>query len=209
MKLAIVAICVAVIVGALVIWAQDGEQAVPFVADDARIRFEGLSDQIGRTCRVDAECDAPLRCLDLACNTPPAMTGQSTAETPSVLFYAGAGEVQYYLELAKDDAERRRGLMFRPWMQEDWGMIFLYPDERPLSFWMQNTFIPLDMVFVDSDAMVVGVVANAEPLTTTSRAVEGVSQYVIELNGGQAALHGIEAGVRCELLNLPDPAQAP
>jgi uncharacterized membrane protein (UPF0127 family) len=173
-------------------------------AEDAQHYYESVLDSVGTVCQVDADCPAPLRCSQAACAEPPAMVGQSTLDTPSVLFYAGQGEVGFYVELAVTNQERMRGLMYRPSMRPDWGMLFVYPVERQLSFWMRNTFIPLDMVFMTRDCRVVGVVANAEPLTETSRSVTGQSQLVLELNAGQAAQYGIEPGVRCELINLSD-----
>lgn len=173
--------------------------------DDVRERYEQLAPLVGQACQADQECVAPLRCVDATCARPAAMVGLVTDTTPMVLFYGQSGEALYYLEVADDPDERERGLMYRPSMLDEWGMIFVYPDDQPLSFWMRNTYIPLDMVFVNGEGVVVGVVENAEPLTTTSRAVDGESRFVVELNAGQAARWGIEAGVRCELLNFePD-----
>jgi uncharacterized membrane protein (UPF0127 family) len=131
------------------------------------------------------------------------MTGVRDGPTTSVICYTDGGEARYFLEVAANLAERARGLMHRPSMLSDWGMIFIYPAEEPLSFWMQNTYISLDMLFLNHEALVVGVVAEAEPLTRDSRSVPGSSQYVIELNAGEAARQGIAANTRCELLNLP------
>jgi uncharacterized membrane protein (UPF0127 family) len=169
----------------------------------AEQHYEQVREAVGSTCTIDRDCPAPLRCTDGACAEPPGIVGTSDADTPMVLFYGAAGEAVYYVEVVDDPQERARGLMYRPSMREDWGMLFVYPAERPLSFWMQNTFIPLDMVFIDSSGTVVGVVENAEPLTTSSRSVPGASQFVVELNAGQAAARGIAAGVRSELLNVP------
>lgn len=73
-------------------------------------------------------------------------------------------------------------------------MLFLFPSERPLSFWMKNTLIPLDMVFIRADKTVLGIVENAEPMTETSRFVPGNSQFVLEIGGGLAAKLGIQSG---------------
>lgn len=73
-------------------------------------------------------------------------------------------------------------------------MLFLFPSERQLSFWMKNTLIPLDMIFIKADRKVLGVVENAEPLTETSRFVEGNSQFVLEIRGGLSKALGIAAG---------------
>jgi hypothetical protein len=97
-------------------------------------------------------------------------------------------------EVAATDAQRQMGLMFRESMAEDEGMIFLFPTERHNAFWMHNTLIPLDMLFIDGDWKVVGIVENATPQTDDSRAVPKMSQYVLELNAGAAARHGLGEG---------------
>ena len=88
------------------------------------------------------------------------------------------------------------------------GMLFLFPPPaRQQSFWMRNTLIPLDMIFIDVDRKVLGVVEWAEPRTRTSRSVPGESLYVLEVNGGFAHAHGIGTGARIEIIG-PDPGAA-
>jgi uncharacterized membrane protein (UPF0127 family) len=161
-------------------------------------------EQVGRSCFSDSDCTSPLRCIASACAVPPAMTGEAPADTPVVRFRTDQGVALYYLEVAQTGAQRQRGLMHRPSMRDDWGMLFVFGAEAPLSFWMQNTYLPLDMVFLDDELVVVGVVADAVPLTTDSRAVEGSSRYVIELNAGEAARRGITAGTQAELLQADE-----
>ena len=81
--------------------------------------------------------------------------------------------------------------MFRRHLDDNAGMIFVFPDLAPRNFWMHNTEIPLDMIFADSSFRVTGIVANAAPQTDTLRGVEGASQYVLEVNGGFCAKYGI------------------
>ncbi len=107
---------------------------------------------------------------------------------------ASSGEVIFQSEIADTPAERQKGLMFREHMGEQEGMVFLFPDEAPRAFWMHNTLIPLDMVFIRADRTVLGVVENAEPKTDTSRSVPGSSQFVLEINGGTAKRVGIAEG---------------
>lgn len=73
-------------------------------------------------------------------------------------------------------------------------MLFVFPREEQQSFWMKNTLIPLDMVFIRADRTILGVVVEAEPQTLSPRSVPGRSQYVLELRGGTAPRRGIEAG---------------
>jgi uncharacterized membrane protein (UPF0127 family) len=98
------------------------------------------------------------------------------------------------VEVASTDAQRQTGMMFRDAMRDDEGMLFVFSTERQNSFWMHNTLIPLDMVFIDSEWKVVGVVAEATPQTDDPRSVPNMSQYVLEVNGGLAARNGVTAG---------------
>ncbi len=107
----------------------------------------------------------------------------------------------FRLEVVNTPAERAKGLMFRRYneMQDDQGMLFIFPDESPRTFWMRNTLIPLDMLFIGSDARIVGIVANAKPLSEEPRGVDKPSKYVIELLGGSAKKFGIAEGSKVEL----------
>jgi uncharacterized membrane protein (UPF0127 family) len=124
------------------------------------------------------------------------------ASPPRVVFVTPAGEVPVRVEIADTPAAQRRGLMFRRELAQDAGMIFVFDTEVEHPFWMKNTYLPLDMIFISRALHVVGVVANAEPLTETNLTVSKPSQYVLEVNAGFAARHGIEPGaqVRLELV---------
>ncbi|MBN1947254.1 MAG: DUF192 domain-containing protein [Bradymonadales bacterium] len=174
-------------------------------ATQAQQRWEAAQLRAGQGCTADSDCYSPLRCIrDGSCLPPPAMTGERAPDQSAVLCYARSGEVLFQVELAVDGPQRNRGLMHRPWLLESWGMLFLYPELQPdLSFWMANTYIPLDMVFMDQDRLIVGVIEEAVPLDRRSRSVNRPSQYVLEINAGLARRYGLEAGVRCEFLNLP------
>ena len=108
------------------------------------------------------------------------------------------------VEIASDDAERARGLMFRKQMPEMAGMIFVFPETSVHSFWMKNTLIPLDMLFAAADGTIVGIVEGAEPRTLSPRAVETESKYVLEVNGGWCARNGVAAGDRVRLMGMYD-----
>jgi len=116
---------------------------------------------------------------------------------------AGA-EFRLDVEIASDDPSRSRGLMFRRTMPESAGMVFVFPEESHHSFWMKNTYLPLDMLFIDAKGTIVGIVENAEPKTLTSRSVEGDSTYVLEVNGGWCARHGVAAGDQMILEGMYD-----
>lgn len=133
--------------------------------------------------------------------TPPPMpTGTIVLSPP------GRDPVSIHVEVANDDASRQRGLMFRRQMDADAGMIFLFDASEHLSFWMHNTYLPLDMVFITHDKRVLGVVENAEPLTDDPREVEGESQYVLELNAGVARQNGIGPGTPVQFVGIDEHA---
>jgi uncharacterized membrane protein (UPF0127 family) len=104
----------------------------------------------------------------------------------------------FTLEIADEPIERETGLMRRDWMRSDHGRIFVFPDEAPRRFWMKNTRIPLDILFVDSGGRITAI-GQMEPYTGefgTSRP----SRYAIELNRGQAGKAGVKEG---DALALP------
>jgi uncharacterized membrane protein (UPF0127 family) len=109
-------------------------------------------------------------------------------------------------ELALTDPDRERGLMFRRTLADTEGMLFVFREASPHNFWMKNTLIPLDMLFIDANSHVLGVVANAEPLTLSGRSVPGDSLYVLEVAGGWCAARGIGPGA---MLHFAESARFP
>ncbi len=107
---------------------------------------------------------------------------------------AESGPARFSAEIADTPDERALGMMWRTSMKDDDGMIFLFPSSRPLSFWMKNTLISLDMVFIKGDKTVLGVVEDAMPRTESRRSVPGDSQFVLEVKGGTAKRLGIRSG---------------
>jgi hypothetical protein len=107
------------------------------------------------------------------------------------------------VELARTDAERERGLMHRRTLADGQGMLFLFAESERRAFWMKNTLIPLDMIFVDDGGRVVGIVENAQPLTLAPRAPGVPSRYVLEVPGGWSARHGVAPGARVRFEHVP------
>ncbi len=107
--------------------------------------------------------------------------------------------VKFDLEVCSNDRERALGLMYRRSLPEFSGMLFVFPVEQQHSFWMKNTYIPLDMVFLDSDMKVVGILENVPPLTEAPRSVRKPSQFVVELGAGITRKHGVTEGARMEV----------
>ena len=156
-------------------------------------------------CGDDGDCESYYRCIEQVCSEPPAMTGQRDEDTPVVEFIDGDETIaEFYLELAVTEQQQRRGLMHRPRMLPEWGMLFVYQRDQPLAFWMKNTYIELDMIFIDSSGEIVGVVERAEPQTETSRSVGQPARYVLEIKGGLAGELGIEPGVEMRLENVDE-----
>lgn len=133
-----------------------------------------------------------------------AATIAGCAHDPSVLLSApdGTRRAAVRVELALTPARRELGLMYRNHMDEDAGMLFVFPAPSRLTFWMKNTEIPLDMIFADSSGIVVGIVANAEPYSERPVGPETPALYVLEVNGGFCARHGVRSGDRISFLGF-------
>lgn len=116
---------------------------------------------------------------------------------------------EYYLRIAANEQARRQGLMYEPAekLSNRRGMLFVFPEEGPHSFWMKNTPTSLDMIFLDRARTVVGIVANTTPFSLEGRSVEPPSQYVVELLAGTAARDGITTGSRMESTGAVPAAQ--
>jgi uncharacterized membrane protein (UPF0127 family) len=104
------------------------------------------------------------------------------------------GLVRFKAEVAADPASQQQGLMYRKSMAADRGMIFVFPEPKPAGFWMHNTLIPLDLLFVDEDGEIESIAADAKPLDETIIPSKGEVKAVIEINGGLAKARGIAVG---------------
>jgi uncharacterized membrane protein (UPF0127 family) len=135
------------------------------------------------------------------------------AETPAPARDAGPSEKQVVIrtssgkvlpvrvEVAADPATQERGLMFRRELGAEDGMLFVFKEDRDHTFWMRNTLIPLDMIFIRTDGSIAGIVPEATPLTETPRGIGVPTRYVLEVNGGWAARKGVKAGDKVVLTN--------
>lgn len=101
---------------------------------------------------------------------------------------------RFTVEIADDATERARGLMFRRSMAEDAGMLFVYPSDRVASFWMKNTYIPLDMLFIANDGTILQIAAMTEPHSLMPVRSDAPVRAVLEINGGLSEALGIAPG---------------
>jgi len=106
--------------------------------------------------------------------------------------------VPLQVEIAQDEETRSQGLMYREELPEDQGMLFVFSEQRVLSFWMRNTFIPLDIAFIDSEGKIVDI-QRMEPLDESKLYVSAApAQYALEVNAGWFERHGVKVGSRVE-----------
>lgn len=112
-----------------------------------------------------------------------------------VVFYKdGNRVVKVDVEIAADDTQRAKGLMYRPYMPDTVGMLFVFDKSEPQAFWMKNTIIPLDIIYVGANKKIVSIQKNAVPYSEKSLPSEGDAQYVVEVNAGFADQYGLKPG---------------
>jgi uncharacterized protein len=130
----------------------------------------------------------------LLCLASPSGAAAQPGGPDSLEIVTATGRHVFQIEIANDDATRERGLMDRRFMAPDHGMLFEFEREAPVAFWMKNTYIPLDMIFIGPSGVVTHVAANAEPLSERVIPSGGLCIGVLELNGGMAASIGLKVG---------------
>jgi uncharacterized protein len=122
---------------------------------------------------------------------------------PKVYVATPSGDVTISVEVVNTWPKIEKGLMFREHLGLDDGMLFFMGYEHDHAFYMRNTLIPLDMIFIKKDMTVGGVYENAEPRTETLRKVGVPTLYVLEVNGGYARSHGVVAGAKVRFEAMP------
>lgn len=123
--------------------------------------------------------------------------------TPLTIVTGDGRRLRFKVEVAVTPREQQTGLMFRPSMPADNGMLFTYKQPLTLGVWMENTYLPLDLVFIGVDHRIAGITANAQPLTRDVRWSPGPVIAFLELNGGRAAALKLRVGDRIEHSGLP------
>lgn len=119
------------------------------------------------------------------------------------------GPVRFTVELAADPASEARGLMFRKTMAAGAGMLFDFHEPRPVTFWMKNTILPLDMIFIRAGGTVSTVAANAVPYSERPIPSAEPVRAVLEIDAGLAKALGIEPGARVHHAIFGDPPAGP
>jgi uncharacterized membrane protein (UPF0127 family) len=118
------------------------------------------------------------------------------AELPTLEIASKTGVHVFAVEIADTDQARAKGLMFRKEMPDGRGMLFDFHRDQEVSFWMENTYIPLDMIFIRGDGRILRIAENTEPLSTKLIPSGGPIRAVLEVIGGTARKLGIAPGDR-------------
>ncbi len=133
--------------------------------------------------------------LGAACAGPDGAGGRSSsANDETLIIYTDDDEYKFYIELADDDDERRMGLMYRTELAGNAGMLFDFGEPQPVSMWMKNTLIPLDMAFIDETGEIRRIAANTTPRSLESVHSGAAVTAVLEVNGGTFERLGVEEG---------------
>lgn len=137
----------------------------------------------------------------------PGKNNSNTTEAPQftkegeLTFFKADGTtaiVKINIELAETVAEQQKGLMNRSWMEENQGMLFIFEEERQQAFWMHNTIIPLDIIYVNSKKEIVSMAKDTTPFSDQSIPSAKPAQYVIEVIAGFCDKYGVAAGSRVD-----------
>jgi hypothetical protein len=122
--------------------------------------------------------------------------GSVTFEETPLFIEATSGRFEFQVELAVSPEQRSQGLMFREDLDEDRGMLFDFGRSQRASMWMRNTYVPLDMLFIDAAGRITQIAANTQPLSDAAIASREPVRAVLELRAGVTARLGIEPGDR-------------
>lgn len=132
--------------------------------------------------------------LALSLLAVPADAEMGAAERLELFVTSHTGRHAFQVELADEPQERATGLMYRRELPKGEGMLFDFVEERPVSMWMANTYVPLDMLFIKADGSVESIGERTTPLSRRSVESRGPVRYVLEINGGLSDELGISAG---------------
>jgi uncharacterized membrane protein (UPF0127 family) len=120
--------------------------------------------------------------------------GRPTMPIGTIRFPEAPGAPTLKVERAMTDPHRTHGLMFRPELSDDEGMLFSWSQEGRRAFWMRNTCLALDMLFIDQDGMISGIIEQVPPMNETSRRINCLSAHVLEVRAGWTRAYGVRPG---------------
>lgn len=135
-------------------------------------------------CRAEAPAPTP----------PPPVATAPISALETVTVDTAKGPVSFKVEIADDEAERQQGLMYRTSLAPDAGMLFVWTVPAERAFWMHNTYIPLDIIYIGFNGRIISIAAMAKPFDETPVPSEGAALGVLEIAGGRAAELGIQIG---------------
>lgn len=158
---------------------------------------EGTSSAAPTACIVPFGDPAPIVGKAVKCPKDP--TGNLKLARGKITFLDAPGAPQVDVELARDEISRERGLMYRTSMPENDGMLFSWNEEQPRNFWMHNTCIPLDMLYVTKEGIIAGILEQVPTLNDAPRGIKCPVAHVLELNAGWARSHGISPGMKLKI----------
>lgn len=169
-------------------------QAAPPAPPVAPAAAEKSTPNSKAACVIPMPAEPPRRAPN-ALHCPPDPEGQSELARGYVLFTDAPGSPRLNVELARTEPEKERGLMYRTKLPDAQGMLFSWGGvEQPRTFWMHNTCIPLDMMFIARDGTITGILEQVPTLNDEPRGVPCPAAYVLEVNAGWSRAHGIQPG---------------
>lgn len=139
-----------------------------------------------------------------ACGGPKAPVDERGRELEPLSIVTATGEHAFLVEIADDDVSRARGLMFRPPLADDRGMLFEFPDVAERSFWMRNTPSSLDIIYIDPQGRIVSIARHTKPYSEAPVPSYGAANGVLELRAGRADEIGAKPGDRVNHSFFPD-----
>jgi len=168
-------------------------QAAVATAPAAPATTEKSAPSSKAACVIPMTAESPRR-APAALHCPPDPGGSELAHG-YVSFPDAPGSPRLNVELARSEAEKERGLMYRTKLPDTQGMLFSWGGvEEPRMFWMRNTCIPLDMMFIARDGTITGILEQVPTLNDEPRGVPCPAAYVLEVNAGWSRSHGIQSG---------------
>jgi len=169
-------------------------QAAAALTPAAPVTPERATPSSKPSCVIPMTAESPRRAPN-ALHCPADPTGSGELAHGYVVFADAPGSPRLDVELARTEPEKERGLMYRTKLPDAQGMLFSWGGvEEPRTFWMHNTCIPLDMMFIARDGTITGILEQVPTLNDEPRGVPCPAAYVLEVNAGWSRSHGIQTG---------------